>query len=273
MAFQYSKHARVLFTSYGFIALCLFLLQGDLVDAALYGANCTQQRCANSDNMCGTYRYPCKAIGPKNQGLQIFRSATLEYRGDMSYRRVERGSFDLAACERDDAWLQVTYEGTWSIDGESLTTLGGSLGSTKVINAWIDLTKANACLTPATNLPPSKCFNTLVAMQAFCPCNGWDWMGKNIGMFCQPMQECPLLHTVYLGQKQYFTYNASKESACFSKPNTAKERAWERPQDDSCLWKLKGERCPFALASAWSLSTPNLWRLLLAQLSLVTLNF
>ncbi|OLP98152.1 hypothetical protein AK812_SmicGene19412 [Symbiodinium microadriaticum] len=122
--------------------------------------------------------------------------------------------------------------------------------------SYVDPAVANTqdrpCLTPVNILPSAQCFEGLEVLQAACPCNGWDWLrdgvpsGKNIGMFCTPAEECPIIHEVFLDQVQYFSYNASEAEACFSAASTQQAKGWGNPEDDECLPKLPVTGCPGA---------------------------
>ncbi|CAE8711361.1 unnamed protein product, partial [Polarella glacialis] len=255
------------------VAALSVALLGDPAAGELRGANCSETSCYNAESLCGEFKEPCEAVGPPSFGVQIWRTATSQFQGDFSYRRVERSAFDLEACERGDHWLEVVFDGHWTLGGGSHSVLGLSLASKTVVSAYVTLLQDNPCLTPVNGLPSARCFNALLAIQGVCPCNGWDWSArgtpeaKDIGMFCSPEDQCPLIHQVYLQQTQYFSYNASKASACFGKANTLKVRGWEQPQDDLCVAKVRESTCPSALAGAMRWPT-SLWHFLLVMLVL-----
>jgi len=166
------------------------------------------------------------------------------------YRRVERGALDRNYC--DSPWLEVEYEGTWAHAGPSNYTNGSSLATIRILAVWMKLLKDTVCLPKVDEHDPlelPKCFDTHAALKAMCPCNGWDWVGKgvprerNIGMFCGPSEQCPLLHEVYLQQNHYISYNATDHSACLAKANVDPARGWKNPVDDACIAKELRANC------------------------------
>merc|ERR1719456_1277037 len=94
--------------------------------------NCTLEPCSNAEDLCGEYRQDCHAVAGGGISV-IWLQATFEFRqpspstpGSGVFRRVELGSFDLDACQRGDAWMQVTYEGRWSHRSDSTGWNGSS---------------------------------------------------------------------------------------------------------------------------------------------------
>merc|ERR1719215_2117397 len=87
---------------------------------------------------------------------------------------------------------------------------------------------------------------TKVALSALCPCNGWDWgideegkpRTRNVGMFCMPYEQCPILHEAYLRQTKYFWYTADASSVCSAEANTDASRGWAR-LDEKPVCKTK----------------------------------
>lgn len=212
-------------------------------------ANCSEVECRDTQWLCGRYQAPCKAIGPASFGLQLWIQDEYQFFANSTYRRTSRGYFDKAACNVGHAWLEVVHEGSWKSVGGSLTVIGKSRATREVKNVWIRVLQSRPCLTPVGSLPPEQCFDSSVALKAVCPCNGWDWLGqgaprgKNVGMFCSPAKECPILHEVYLQQVQYFSYSANKQRTCFMEPNTQSSKGWDNPQDQGCFEKLEGNEC------------------------------
>lgn len=223
------------------------------------GPNCSQAPCYNAENICGIYIEPCKNIlrtpsGP-GVGPGIWISVQIEMYTDGSYRRIERGSLDKSHCESGDPWLEIEYAGKWRESGPSLTTLGASLAHLKIGFVWLTLLKDKVCL-PLTGykgvpdpLENPICRFTGDALKALCPCNGWNWKvdGKahktNVGMFCSPQEQCPLLHDVFLDQTQYFSYNATASEACMYKASLVKDRGWLRPDEGFCYKKAQPFDC------------------------------
>lgn len=248
------------------------------------GPNCTESPCYNAENFCGKFTKPCHNVAraPSGAGVGpgIWLSVKFEFHPDGLYKRVERGSLERGHCEQDDPWLQVEYEGMWEHSGPSKTTLGSSLATIRIASMWLKLLKERVCLPvvdPYDPLELRKCFETHDALKLLCPCNGWDWKTngvpreRNIGMFCAPAEQCPLLHNVYLQQNHYLSYNATDREACLSKANLDKALAWDAPVDEGCTTKDHRENCIAgrlaSLASSRLLWLPQLLMSVAALLS------
>jgi len=166
------------------------------------------------------------------------------YGRDHSYTYEEKGYFNSTACERDDPWLSLKYTGEWT--GRGLSASGNhSLVSVQINSVWLKLIHEEVCVRDMTD-GSIDCFDTLAAVRQLCPCNGWDWgqwkttkskkfqpRERNIGMFCRPQEQCPLMHELYLEQTQYRSYRATAREACFSKESTSQLVGWEQPEEDS----------------------------------------
>jgi len=211
------------------------------------GANCSAKRCYNAENLCGSFSQPCRAFGSSQSGLVIWLSVRFEFNPSGNFRRVESGFFDEQACRAEDPWLEVEYSGNWHNRGGSSTVRGLSLADVDVSSVWITLRKQQVCVRQADKT--EICMNTLQTLQALCPCNGWDWANRgmprqrNVGMFCLPREQCPLIHEVYLQQTHYFSYNATASGACFSKVSIGTARGWVNPEDDACTRKKQRLDC------------------------------
>eukprot|EP00931_Biecheleriopsis_adriatica_P102284 TRINITY_DN77274_c0_g1_i1.p1 TRINITY_DN77274_c0_g1~~TRINITY_DN77274_c0_g1_i1.p1 ORF type:complete len:285 (+),score=41.76 TRINITY_DN77274_c0_g1_i1:55-855(+) len=253
----------------------LLAFSGSDAPGALAQVNCSTESCSNDENLCGEFKQSCQAIGPASFGLQIWNSAVFQFRKDGTYRRQELAFLDKAACESGNAWIEVTHEGTWESLGGSTTVLGQSLAGRTVTTAFIRLIQEEPCITPTGGLPPSECYDGKEALKTVCPCNGWDWSrkgpdtGRNVGMFCSPEQECPLMHSVFLKQTQYFSFSADQREACFSRANTDKKFGWEQPQDDACYSKASGLDCPGGTGQMSSAAGPTLPVLMATSVALL----
>lgn len=279
-------------------SLVLLTLVG--VIAVAYGQeqdaiNCTLTECNHAGNLCGTFTQPCEvsSIVPEGtgSGTRIWTTTSTEYRPDFSYRRVERGVFAVSRgeCAKTDPWLELSYEGVWALHGGSETQNGTSRGTVKIDVVWLKLLKDVVCVPdvlPAWQLGGhtngnsrvnrgERCYDTLAAVQTMCPCNGWSWTNpgpnrqRNIGMFCMPVEQCPLLQNVYLHETHYFSYNSTVSSACFTKVSRGQNRGWERPEDHSCFPKDAPATCAVIAAAMprsfpWCSSALVLWLALLS---------
>jgi len=171
------------------------------------------------------------------------------FRSDGTFRRVEKGAFDLKSCEQGESWLQMTYEGNWAYQGPSLAQNGSSLALMNVSTVWLKLLTEEACIPADVSRKEPVCLNTTMVLKELCPCNDWDWTRKgmpvdrHIGMFCQPRETCPLLHDVLLHKTHYFTYNATPVEMCLFKANTDEDKAWRNPSFDACAQKHAAYNC------------------------------
>jgi len=192
---------------------------------------------------------------------------SFEYGTDFSFKRTESGSLSRRSCERDEPWLETVYEGRFRLHGGSPYVNGLSLASMEIVAVKIKLVQTQVCFTDPGG--SQRCYDSALALQALCPCNGWDWTNngvpreRNIGMFCMPRSQCPLLHDVYLDQTSYVSYNATVSQGCFSQASTDRGRGWARPQDDACVTKDQPSTClRGALSTAAPRSSPlGRWRL------------
>jgi len=213
----------------------------------LLQANCTEASCNNAENMCGKFTLPCHKVGNVPSGPAMWVRTVLEFGPDFSYRRSESCSFNLRACERGDIWLAMIMEGRFTQRGGSPYRLGQSLASIEVVGLSLKLVKDKICFDQVTGR--QQCYDARLAVQQMCPCNGWDWstrgepLVRNIGMFCGPRDQCPLLYDMYLGQTNYLSYNATVASACFSKVASDEERGWRAPQHSACADKEEPATC------------------------------
>lgn len=224
--------------------------------------NCTLQNCFNAENICGNYTGKCMAVGRMQNGPAIWMKASFGHTDGPSYTytRKENAAFSQKACEDEDFWLEIRYQGTWREQGPSSTTLGSNIAETEIKLSWITLLKDEVCLeaeehqTP-WNVSPKTCLNIVAGMTALCPCNGWDWSRKgaaterSVGMFCSPAAQCPLFHDVYLHETHFFSYNATARSACISKASAQRERGWEHPRDVGCFDKQAAATCMYGFSA------------------------
>jgi len=231
-----------------------------LVFSCLLGAvsasshlNCTLDRCFNAENICGRYVQPCIVVA-KTPELEVLLSVEFEFRADHVFRRIERGAFTRAACERGDFWLEVEYEGRWHHQGGSLVWAGSSLAHTDVTSVWLELLQDRVCLPQANG--KERCMDPRASLQVLCPCNNWDWESaavparRNVGMFCGPRSQCPLLHDAYIRKRQYFSYNATVNDFCYSASSVETLRGWESPTLSSCVRKRETMNCIAGVLSA-----------------------
>jgi len=220
--------------------------------------NCSTTPCYNAENLCGTYRQKCfNVVQSATSGPAIWLAVHFEYNMNGSFRRTELGHFDRASCENNDPWLEIVYKGVWRQGGPSTTVLGSSQASIDVSSVWFTLMQTEVCLHKGDLVDERlACWDTHAVLKILCPCNGWDWTidgmphQRNIGMFCGPRDQCPLLHDVFLQQTQYFSYNATTHEACLSRMSVDRSVGWVKPRDDACVPKEKPSTCPGGVLSA-----------------------
>lgn len=230
-----------------------WVLVGSLVGGMRVTAtrNCSIRRCYNAENICGKFQNHCTRVARLMAGPEIWVKVDFSFTSDHWFKRTELGSFSKEACEKDDNWMKIEYEGEWHEHGGSTTMLGLNMARVDMKSTWISLMKDKVCIEQQVMSRLKQCLNTFQAMQDLCPCNGWDWstsmngapVTRNIGMFCSPSEQCPVLHTVLVQSTHYFSYNATVESACLSRVASSKERGWVRPEDENCFRKTAQENC------------------------------
>jgi hypothetical protein len=114
--------------------------------------------------------------------------------------------------------------------------------------------------------------NTLLALQALCPCNGWNWAGmgvprtRNLGLFCGGAAQCPLLHEILLESTHFYSYTADTAQGCFTKINIDRKRGWIAPAQDDCFSKRASYSCPAGVLSP-AYRAVSTWTTLLAALA------
>lgn len=210
---------------------------------------------SESEYVCGAYEQDCHIAAHIPFGPDIWLRTTFTYAADGSYIREELSYFNQTACKHKDAWLQLTYEGRWRDAGiASMVAPKISLVATDVLSVWMKLFYDTVCVDGVDG--GIRCLKTNETMQAICPCNGWSWTSgeqprkRNIGMFCMPEAQCPIVHEAYLHQTHYVSYTANVGQACFSPASSSAERGWERPEELSCMPKVAPSRCSGPIAAA-----------------------
>lgn len=225
---------------------------------------------SDAEYLCGQYERRCEPVAkiPPN-GPDLWMLSKFTYNRDNTYVYEEHGFLNSSRCVAGDPWLLLRYEGIWDGDGLSPYRRDQSVASIYITSVWLRLLHEEVCVTNHHD-GSTNCLNTLAALQVLCPCNGWDWsigQGKqsrerNIGMFCRPLEQCPLIHQVFLQKTQYITYSASRESACFSQASSEVVVGWENPQVDApaCLSKREAMSCTVAQSGAARTLDSSWWR-------------
>jgi len=210
-------------------------------------------RLSDWDYLCGEYSTPCQKVAHIPYGPDIWLSTEWSYGGDYSFSRRERGFFNRTACETGEPWLELSYEGDWSDIGAARNS-PASHAKIDVKSVWLKLWQEKVCLEQVDG--DIRCMNTSSAIQTLCPCNGWDWGNdgqprqRNIGMFCMPREQCPIIHEVYLQQSHHQSYSADSTQACFSPPSSGKTRGWDYPDPEICYEKQSPGRCSTPVAGS-----------------------
>lgn len=211
--------------------------------------------------LCGDFVGTCERVAHIPFGPDIWTKATYGYHRDGSYTHTERAFFNKTACELDEPWMEIDYEGKWNDGGIAEGFLPyRALASIEVISVWITSFHDEVCVE--TSDASLNCMKTKVALTALCPCNGWDWgvdddegerepRMRNVGMFCMPYEQCPILHAAYLQQTQYFWYTADASSVCSAEANTDASRGWARLDEEPiCKTKQQPAICEGQLSLA-----------------------
>lgn len=230
------------------------------------------------DNLCGHFRRPCELMAGIPNGPDIWMASEFRFERNRTYVYRERGFFNHSACVRGDTWLTMTYHGTWRGQGLSKYKPGETLVTVDIVSVWLKLWHEEVCVRDLTD-GSIDCLDTLAAVRMLCPCNGWDWhllkgmkfRERNVGMFCRPFEQCPLIHELYLQQTHYISFTAAREKGCFSKPSTSRAEGWELPEDDGCFDKVAAMTCTPPRAAATRRADDSSLALALLSAALLTM--
>jgi len=245
--------------------------------------NITHSKKASDANfVCGQYARECQVAAGIPNGPDLWMSSEATYERDGTYAYKEYGFFNHSTCVRNEPWLVMTYTGTWKADSLSPYVKDKSLVSMDITSVWLKILHEEVCIPNQFDRTLNICLNTLAAIQVMCPCNGWPWTmaeGKasrerNIGMFCRPLDQCPLIHESYLQRTQYVTYSATEESGCFSQASPDVKTGWESPMAETpnCLTKREPMACTVAKAAAFR-AVDERWRRCLTLCSMLLAAF
>lgn len=215
---------------------------------------------SDANYLCGEYDRSCEVVAGIPNGPDLWMSSVATYERDGTYTYKEFGFFNHSSCVRSDPWLVMTYSGTWQSDSLSPYIKDRSLVSIDVTSVWLNIMHEEVCVPNAYDRSLNICLNTLAAIQVLCPCNGWPWTiakGKesrerNVGMFCRPLEQCPLIHESFLQKTQYVSYSASREQGCFTQASPDAVTGWEHPMQETtpCLAKKEPMACTVTKAAA-----------------------
>jgi len=221
----------------------------------------TTTRLADENFLCGEYRTPCEIVAKVPWGPDLWLSKQFSYGSDRSYTHRERGYFNRTACERDQPWMQIEYEGIWQGAGVAEAAEPTSLASIDVKSVWMTLWHREVCLEQVDG--GLRCMQTQTAIKELCPCNGWDWAPemnrtdprkRNVGMFCMPEAQCPVIHQLYHHHIHYLSYRADANRVCILETSTDKTRGWAGfDKEPECYSKVVPALCRGQIARALGL--------------------
>lgn len=251
--------------------------RGRLLEAlgnATGSQNITHTKTTDDGNyVCGQYTRSCEVAAGILNGPDIWMSSEFTFERDNGYVYKEFGFFNHSSCVKGEPWLTMKYTGTWQSHGLSPYSKDRSLASIDITSVWLTLAHEEVCMPNQFDRTQQVCLDTLVAIKVLCPCNGWAWniaagqekRERNIGMFCRPFDQCPLIHQTFLQQTQYVSYSADDAQGCFSQASSEVATGWKDPKAETtpCLTKAEPMACRVAEAAAFRSIDETWWRCIL----------